>query len=156
MLGVPLGEQIQGREKLPHFSSWERGVRKCERSSPAATKVSAGGGQEVLQARSRSSLQHRRGPWRSRASSCSPQAPHRTDLHGHPHGEAQCASLDEAWRSHSTWGAPAGAAQAKGAACREEPVIEQEELLLLGIHGHCLKGGPHSAQLCWGSAWRAA
>jgi len=37
-----------------------------ESSSPAGTKVSAEGGQEVLQAQRRSSLQPRRGPWRSR------------------------------------------------------------------------------------------
>jgi len=37
---------------------------KCENNSPAATKASAEGGREVLQAQSRSSLHHRQGSLR--------------------------------------------------------------------------------------------
>lgn len=74
----PGAAQISGREKLLHHSSWERGVRKSEseRSSPAATKVSAREGQEVFQVWSRSSLQPRKGPQRSRAAPGSPWVPH--------------------------------------------------------------------------------
>jgi len=45
-------------KNLPHNSSWERGMRECERNSPTTTKVCAEGGQEVLQVQSRSSHQH--------------------------------------------------------------------------------------------------
>jgi len=58
-------------------------VREKMRSSPVGTKVSAEGGKEVLQALSRSSLQPRRDPQRSRLF-CSQQALHRADLHVQP------------------------------------------------------------------------
>ena len=38
-------------------------------------QAGAEGGQEVLQAQSRSSMQPRRSPWRSRLSPCSPWTP---------------------------------------------------------------------------------
>lgn len=50
-----------------------------KRSSPAATKVSAGEGQEVLQAWCSSALQPRGGPWWSRdevsQTACNPHSP---------------------------------------------------------------------------------
>ena len=88
MLAVPLREQILEREKLMCKSGWER-LRLCEINIPAATQISADGGQEVLQAWSRSSLQPRRGPWRSRLS---PWAPHRADLHMQLWGSPQCSN----------------------------------------------------------------
>ena len=72
---------------------------KWEISSPVGRKVSAEGGHEVLQAWSRSSLQLRRGPWRSRLSPCSSWALHGADLHVQPWRSPWCSSgcgLEEA------------------------------------------------------------
>lgn len=52
-----------------HTSSWWEVSKWRERSSPAATMVSAGCGQEVLQAENRCPLQPKRDPWWSRLSS---------------------------------------------------------------------------------------
>jgi len=55
-----------------------------EAALQALTEVSVAGGQEVLQAQRSSSLQPRRGLWKSRLSPCSPQVSHGADLHMQP------------------------------------------------------------------------
>lgn len=80
-------------------SSSERTVRKSKGNSFEGTKVSAGGGQEVLQAWRRSSLQPRRGSQRSRLSPCSSWPLHGADLHVQPWRRPRCSSgcgLEEA------------------------------------------------------------
>lgn len=59
-------------------------VREKMRISPVCTRVSAEGGKEMLQALSRSSLQPRREPQRSRLFSCSQQALYRANFHMQP------------------------------------------------------------------------
>jgi len=71
ILVVPLGGQVYERVKLLCNSGWDKRVIKCDRNSPAAPKIRADVGQELLQAQGQSSLQPMRGLWWSRLSSCS-------------------------------------------------------------------------------------
>jgi len=106
------------REETPLCdSSWERGREQWVKSSPAGAGGRAKGGQVVLQARSSSSLQPRRGPWRSSLSLA--------DLHVQPR-RSPSAAVDEAWRRHSLWilpqeqplaAAAARGEQAEGSCC---------------------------------------
>lgn len=62
-------------------SSWERGGRNWENEFSRCYSQCREGGQEVPQAQSSSSLQPRRGSWKSRLAPCSLWAPQRADLH---------------------------------------------------------------------------
>ena len=157
-LSVSLREQVWEKKTALCNSNWERGVRNHKsfwKPQPCRPQ-DAEGGQEVLQAQSRSSLQSRRGPWRSRLSPCSPWALHRVDLHVHPWRSTQCSS---------GWGlkqatAPAGALQAGAAAHGEQPAVGQEgwgRPYQWGICAEqCLKGGPCGIESCLRSMQRAA
>lgn len=50
ILVVPLGGQVYERVKLLCNSGWDKRVIKCDRNSPAAPKIRADVGQELLQA----------------------------------------------------------------------------------------------------------
>ena len=65
--GCALGEELRKGKSAVQQQLRVRGER-CEKNSPAGTQVSAGGGQEALQAHSSSSLEPRGGLWWSRRS----------------------------------------------------------------------------------------
>lgn len=68
----------KGEKTATQQQPGERSV-KMHRENPAAPRVGAEGGQELLQVWRRRNLQHRRSSWRSWLSPCSPRAPHRVD-----------------------------------------------------------------------------
>lgn len=89
-LGV-LWERFQkGKNCCTRATGWEEGENG--RQNSAATKVSAEGGQEMLQEWSRSSLQPGRGPWWSRKALCSPWEPWGADLYVQPWRSPLCIS----------------------------------------------------------------
>lgn len=112
----------------------------------------------MLQAHSSSSLQHRRGPLRSRTSPCSPGTPHTADLHKQPCWILHTA-VDEALKKEQPmdipqqeqhrWSSSLWRAACGGVGGLEEPppmgtFVEQ-----------CLKCGHHGTEPCWSTAQRA-
>ena len=98
MMGVLWESRIR-KGKLLFYSNRERSD-KCERNGLAGTKVSAGGGQEMLQTWSRSSCS----PGEAYGGAGCPPMAHRhhtEQISVCNHGGAHGTAVDEAWRRYS-------------------------------------------------------
>lgn len=95
---MPLGEQTEGREKKAAQNQLGEESEKRERSSPAATRVRAGGGQKV---QDRSKVPCSPGEACSRAG-CPPAA------HGETLQEQQCVERSPWWDRRAGVTAPLG------------------------------------------------